>query len=765
MYPSHFIPFLAFSLGGGHTELHPATANLYLEVPEISQVLVAYEQAPVAVLFSDESIQRFAAKLLGADPESITFQSLLLDLTQGLRSSLAGTGNQVLDLIPEVEHLSLSISDLKLEGIADESLATKGEWLDSGLPIDVFLDRLNQVNLQLVMDFSSEEMAQVAVSLIREQVETGGPGGKLDPQTSAKAVLGGQDFELIVMERVIGGAPRKFWVGATGARMIAGTGAYSPLDPQSVGKPMLSENARHGAAVGHLVRGEGVVVSELYTHVSGLNELPGLLTTILDAPPEFQGMASHVMDLLVPGGELEHCSATRLVGNRFITESFDRDFGTEGAPQLLGNEAVTKDSFEMAPADAVAVWATHLDKEGMKAILMQWLAEFSGQEATEVMAALENNHGFRPDRDLIDPLGGGLVYYNQPFTGIGMPKLYVALELDDPEAFARGVEGLGSYLTEVGEGAVKFTSRPYRKKAFMDFSLGEAASDGLEGIDPDFAPLLASQSIAVGVLDDRVIISLSSMFTKREMKRLLKSPSQERHPLMESEEEFPPDIYSFGSTDYAEVLAGLYDSVRGFLPLIRQGGGMALPFEMSDMPSSDIFARYFQPTETWSRRVEGGVYTYNESSFGPEVLLAASSAILLLVSTQVEAQLEIAEGAVSDLQDSGGDSSDQPLGGSEAEGLPVDDLSRTQERLRDLKVSLVVYKSDVGAYPTRLAELLEPTTNFPSGFLGDEGLPNDGWGRAFRYALPEDGDSYRLWSMGEDGVDQEGAGDDVLLAR
>jgi hypothetical protein len=56
----------------------------------------------------------------------------------------------------------------------------------------------------------------------------------------------------------------------------------------------------------------------------------------------------------------------------------------------------------------------------------------------------------------------------------------------------------------------------------------------------------------------------------------------------------------------------------------------------------------------------------------------------------------------------------------------------------------------------------KPTANYPDGFLGKEGLPKDGWGRAFQYTVLENGARYRLWSTGPDGVDQQGAGDDLV---
>jgi len=80
----------------------------------------------------------------------------------------------------------------------------------------------------------------------------------------------------------------------------------------------------------------------------------------------------------------------------------------------------------------------------------------------------------------------------------------------------------------------------------------------------------------------------------------------------------------------------------------------------------------------------------------------------------------------------------------------------------ELRTAITVYKLDHGAFPNALARLLEPSPSYPSGYLdGRTALPLDAWGRDYRYAIAPDGASCRVWSIGPDGVDQDGAGDDV----
>ena len=79
-----------------------------------------------------------------------------------------------------------------------------------------------------------------------------------------------------------------------------------------------------------------------------------------------------------------------------------------------------------------------------------------------------------------------------------------------------------------------------------------------------------------------------------------------------------------------------------------------------------------------------------------------------------------------------------------------------------LSTRLEVFSLDQSRYPAKLEELTQPTPNYPHGFVDGLPLPIDGWKQAFEYSAAADGASYRLWSIGADGVDGGGEGDDVV---
>jgi hypothetical protein len=88
---------------------------------------------------------------------------------------------------------------------------------------------------------------------------------------------------------------------------------------------------------------------------------------------------------------------------------------------------------------------------------------------------------------------------------------------------------------------------------------------------------------------------------------------------------------------------------------------------------------------------------------------------------------------------------------------------RTQVALRELKLAIVLFKSEHQRYPETLAQLIEPSPNFPRGFLEEGVVPGDGWGNEPLYACDPEAGTYRLWSAGPDGLDASGGGDDVRL--
>jgi hypothetical protein len=749
MFLSPFLPIAcSLSLAGGHADLHPSNANLFFEVPDVEAAIVAYKNAPLAQLLKDVEVREFLGPLLDRDPEEVSFGVLADWALTEMRDELPVLGVQALELLPDVRRASLSISGLELEGMTDELKAGGGEWSPA------FFHRAGKARLQVVFDFASEELSQGAADLIQSQM-----GALEDTSTTHLSAGEGPNFggeQLAWDYHSVNQGVYAVWVGTIGPRLVLGAGVNPDPKEFLVDSASLSTNERFAASGRDLQGTGGVTVLESYTSLSGIQELPKLLDLVPGFPSSLKGIAAFVQEAFYPSGMIEARSRVRLVGSRFVSESFQREFEPERSQRYYGTSPVTRASFDMVPADAVGAWGTHLDKAGIHETIVGALAGISGGTVEETVAVLEEEYGFRPDRDLIAPLGGRFVIYTMPFTGIGMPKIYAALELEDHEAFARGLEGLGNYLSaSADEGVIDFSSRPYRKHPFMSIAPGEAARDADSGQVMGvaiLAPAFVSGSLAMGVLPDRAILSLSKMFTKREMKRLLKSEGESAYAILPGEVELPSDALSYGRTDWGTMVGGLYESVRGFLPLIEQGMGEDLPFEIDEMPPSSLFKRYIHPTVSWDRRVEGGFYEMSQASFGPEIsamlTMLVASAVFDMGTTQgtpvavvgaPQDEAEIAETTAGHLRE------------------------HTVHSMRELKLAILVYEGEVGVLPPELISLLEPTKNFPNGFLDAGVVPTDAWGGSFKYSVPKEGGEYKLWSKGVNGTDESGAGDDVGL--
>jgi hypothetical protein len=617
---THLIAASLLTLAGGHAGFHPAAPNFYLELPDFEAIGSAYEKAPVLAFLRDEDLRVFVAKAVGEDPQGFEIEALLISAGEEMLHRMPPLLVESLSVAEGLRWFSLSVSGAELGGLADLLASSK-----SG-PSPELEERIGRIKLRVVMDFATVEEALEGHDLL----------------TAAAALVGGEVLERKIETEVIeGGAtasvltvPGQFgfevWVLQSGNRLFLGAG-IDDLASFEKGGPTLAMDSSYRRSADHLTGTGGVTISDVYFHLEHLSEVGRLMELAEDVPGPILKAVSFLMETFAPGGAVEVRTRSRLVGDRFVTESFQFGHG-DGATifDIAGNAPVTQESFRMVPEEAVACWATTLDRDSMEAFLQRSLVGLCDQSPEECLELIEEQYGSRLDQDIIASLGDEFAFYTMPFSGIGQPKVFVALELEDPESFARGLNGLGMFLQEVTGGAVECRSRPYRKHPFIAFTPGknlqELAGGGMVSGFAQMTPAFVSLSASVGVMEDRAVISLSSMYTKREMKRLIKGEGGV-HALASDSGAIPPGATSYGRTDWAAILAGVYDAVRGFMPLIQQGIGGQLPFQSDDMPSGEIFRTYFGPTVTFSRKVEAGTYTCSEASFGPEIPAVLGAAL------------------------------------------------------------------------------------------------------------------------------------------
>lgn len=83
----------------------------------------------------------------------------------------------------------------------------------------------------------------------------------------------------------------------------------------------------------------------------------------------------------------------------------------------------------------------------------------------------------------------------------------------------------------------------------------------------------------------------------------------------------------------------------------------------------------------------------------------------------------------------------------------------TNTTLVDLGDAITMFRSEFNRYPRGLEELMPPQGNF----LLYKARVLDGWERPIKYQLLSagGGDSFSLYSLGQNGIDEGGAGDDL----
>jgi hypothetical protein len=708
MITTFLVPALALTFGGDHAAYHPKDTNFYFEVPSLSGTLEAYKEAPLVRLFEDPELQGFLGMVLDEDPEDVTLPNLYRMLLDEVRDELPVAGVDFLDLASQVNDASVSLSGIDLNGLLPLiQQAEVGELED-------LMESLGEMQVTVVVDFTASEGAEDAEILIRSQLldhalltEPNAPNF-IDASRPAGTAVDLSDYNLGPNDH-----PLFVTVLRSDERLSVSLGSSAKSFPHQDESSSLATNERYQRSGDHWMGSNGKTILNTYFSLTGFGELVELLDLIPDCPPQLVDGANFFLDMAMPGGGFHVRTRTHIEGGRFHSESFSLEPSRDPDTQLLRSEPISRESFRMASPDAVSVSAFNLNKHFLAETLMQGLVTLTGDEEQELLADLKENYNTHPVHDLVGSLGGSAVTYTLPYTSVGQPQVFMAIDLEDSVAFTRGLEALGDYALDHGDGMIAVHSRAYRKHPVVAFSPGKALMEELFKSMGDAAPAFIQMTMVVAVRNDRAIISSSSVYAKRELKRLMKADDSDRHALMDEATDLPAGINSYTTTDWGAMIAGGYDSVRGFLPLIVAGANIDLPFELEDMPSGDLIPKYFEPSVLWSRQMEEGTYTHGVSSFGPELPFCAGIGIGAGVVIGIRKERE---------------SNSWPKA-VEAQPNPNSTLM----------AALELYRAEHKVYPAKLEDLTVPSTNFPNGFLGGQPLPAN-----MTYTPNDSGDGYEL---------------------
>lgn len=438
---------------------------------------------------------------------------------------------------------------------------------------------------------------------------------------------------------------------------------------------------------------------------------------------------------------------------RFVTESYAARLDEEGElAQCIGHGPIPEGVWNFIPSESIGVFAASIDAPRLYDMILGIVQADLPSEHKTALMRIESKYGFDLRDDLFGALGSSAGGYLLPISGLlALPGFALVAELEDPERFQRGLEGVLRFLEDEAGGEFTVKYRPYRDAPLWYFSFTSNT------------PIPISPSLCI--VDGHLLATLSSTRAKKEIKRIqaLSDPSlAEASDDLDEDSEVstgprwhaarslaPADATLVGYMDWAALFEGAYDGAKAALGLM--GGGERVPFDITLLPETELLTRFHQPSIYWTRLIEDAVYSHSESSFGPETLLGlaglgGAAAIGARAMQNPTPEPPVAE----------------PVSAAEPAPSPRELQEETRKTLRFLGTRLAVYKLESGRYPTELAALSAPTSNYPRGFLDGREVPVDAWQNPFSYSAEGDGGSYQLWSRGPDGVDQAGQGDDLL---
>ncbi len=711
--------------------LHPAKADVYLELTDPQALLSASEQFPWMRLLRDPEMAKLSALMaaLGFD--------LGAQMSSLLPSDLTGAGSPLRAL----QRMNVSISGL------DERTAPIEMWMsmrmqssESAQAMQALMESAGVMQAlpgePQAMPFGERSLAVRRYALDLSRIPMAGQGG---------IVVGKQGL----------------WLVQDGADLVMGMGLATPeqLAQRVRGEqPSLPASAELFPDSLPWPKGSGLSVYRLMVDLDGqaMLESPSFAQT-----RETLGTAlSWGLPALFPYLGAKGVWRVQWSGTQFVTDTVHTRYPSMST-QALGAAPVDPKVAHFVPAEAVGAWITSIDPVRFEAELRQLVGV--ALEGSEEQAPLLEPRQLA----LLPPLNQGLgrqaAMFLLPISNIQSiePRVFVAMELENREAFEAALDAWAAKLEELAPQA-RVSNRPYRKHKLVSISGANQAEEGEgPGAQGPLGGLMSPPSFSptIGVLSDRVLITIKKSFAQTEMRRVLDGKDVAPHPIA-APGAVPPGVFESSSMNWPTYTGKLLDIAAGLLPMAASMMGEEdTKLDLAGLPSTATLQRYFASTTSWSRRLaDGSVLSSSTSSYGPET--PATLALLAIAGTQLMSAprptgVEPKEPAAP--QPSRPEPT-APPGPSES-----DEELATRAGLLSIRAGIAVYRADAGKIPAELKLLTQPTANFPEAFLSGKPLPQDGWKRDFVYRPEPDNRKYALYSLGANGKDEGGEGDDIRL--
>jgi len=415
----------------------------------------------------------------------------------------------------------------------------------------------------------------------------------------------------------------------------------------------------------------------------------------------------------------------------------------ENAPGLIaqlsrGGNAVDLGRLDNIPADCLSASVASIGTQAVDIYDFGWKlfrdnAPEEAKMAEEQMAAMLGGVDLR--NDLLANITGTMTSFAKSGQGLmGAPDNIYSVGLKDSAAF---VSALSSLLDTVSA------------QVGMPLSLKESVHDGAPYYEIDLSATPAGMMAqpAFAIRDGELVLGTNSRGLKGYLTDGLGDAealsSNERFMKFVNGMAAKGDVEQFGFADLAETFGTSYGSMKGMAMMFPMGD--EIPLDMGKLPPTDSIAQYLEQSYSGLYSAQGGlkvnrsVSQFQVTDFVPLALAAGA----IYAGTQ-----------------------DPRLAPASVEPT-VNPADQAQTDLRELKASITVYKISSSSYPESLADLIVPLgTDFPQGAYPHGELPTDPWGNGYSFAMEMHPKKKRLmpklWSFGPNGVDEAGAGDDIL---
>ena len=422
---------------------------------------------------------------------------------------------------------------------------------------------------------------------------------------------------------------------------------------------------------------------------------------------------------------------TRIQNGTYLSNSYTR---ADSSP----DKATLNRVAALIPNDAVFVQAGTIRPRALWELFGSLTSESGSLD--ELLDSLDID----VEAELVNNLGDEFALWVSPVRGLSIPELYIVIPVQNGATVMGALDALFDQLAEV-ERSISVSRRPYKGVDYSSLDVGIPI-----GVVPTFA-----------VLDNELWISNSSILIKREIRRRDqgKPIARGEHPLFarlqDENGQLPADLKRAGFFDLGSVLSAYYSGGRAFSGMFTMGMNLPPGF-LDSLPDGDLFARHIAPTYSETRAHSGGFVTRKVGAFGPEPMILGGLGVTAgIVALTVTGQESIVAAPPRQWTETDGAEIEVQVTGIHAHEFD------TKVTLALVDVGLLLYSIDKGSEPKTLADLVKSSKAYPNGYLGETAVPKDGWGNPLHYEPGVDGE-YVLYSLGPNGVDNGGEGDDIL---